>query len=679
VAKLVGSLSLAVAALLFCTAQMAMPNAHIVQRGGQNCGSGGVCDVIFVSHPSKRETLWEIVQPSVVEPQTGYPQIRFKPDDTIEITAGGCVQSGGSGSTWHLYVNPVGGSAQTYYSGTVYIPGFIPAAGGADVTGFWRLGGYVGRELHMEHGLAKTGKLAGIKPSDIFLHLGFEDEQGDYGDNGYYGHDNGDNNQCLGVGPAWVEVEVTSKESREPVWSQSQSKPFDVVWHEDDGWDGNWLPLNPFWAAQIGPPVGTPKVAVPDFAGTCGSAFNGNTWSDGGTIYQNVLAAKCTSQAPSDDLYSGVTWAGSHCAWDPVGGHVDWTNATYSGKVFWDNYSGPWWNDDDININLAPDHDAGITTQENKLIGLEFDQGETLDNYTTPFWANMETNEDKNSLLDEQLAGKRAVVTGVLGIDGVHNGYAEIHPVFALAIQNGETESGDGVDETWEFFVRNSGDEGGCSTKNEHWWNGLSDNESGGSAWYFLNLPWPKGASDFKIAKFSGEGSQSGIVGPTTVKGAGWTYVGFRWPASSAASVDGELTIHYSFRKKDDRERRGEHSLHRKGHADEDADWSDAVAKLKDPGVRQQMTAFFAANKPRLYTARPDTFRIEPGHADLALRAITSVKDEDRDRIRRDHIKVDAARQAALKEFDVKLKAIMATLHIGPESFKKLRESRSKE
>ena len=119
--------------------------------------------------------------------------------------------------------------------------------------------------------------------------------------------------------------------------------------------------------------------------------------------------------------------------------------------------------------------------------------------------------------------------------------------------------------------------------------------------------------------------------------------------------------------------------MHRKGHADEDADWSDAVAKLKDPGVRQQMTAFFAANKPRLYTARPDTFRIEPGHADLALRAITSVKDEDRDRIRRDHIKVDAARQAALKEFDVKLKAIMATLHIGPESFKKLRESRSKE
>ena len=29
-----------------------------------------------------------------------------------------------------------------------------------------------------------------------------------YSDNGYYSHDNGDNDQCLNIGPAWVEISV---------------------------------------------------------------------------------------------------------------------------------------------------------------------------------------------------------------------------------------------------------------------------------------------------------------------------------------------------------------------------------------------------------------------------------------------------------------------------------------
>jgi hypothetical protein len=34
------------------------------------------------------------------------------------------------------------------------------------------------------------------------LALGYEDD--DYGDNGYYDHDNGNDDQCKDIGPAWV-------------------------------------------------------------------------------------------------------------------------------------------------------------------------------------------------------------------------------------------------------------------------------------------------------------------------------------------------------------------------------------------------------------------------------------------------------------------------------------------
>ena len=46
--------------------------------------------------------------------------------------------------------------------------------------------------------------------SQLFLHLGYEDRDGQYGDNGYWGHDDGNPTQCAGIGPAWVEITVVS-------------------------------------------------------------------------------------------------------------------------------------------------------------------------------------------------------------------------------------------------------------------------------------------------------------------------------------------------------------------------------------------------------------------------------------------------------------------------------------
>jgi len=58
-------------------------------------------------------------------------------------------------------------------------------------------------------------------------------------------------------------------------------------------------------------------------------------------------------------------------------------------------------------------------------------------------------------------------VTGLVGVDGVHGGYTESHRVYAMALRSEHTD-GYGVEETWDFFLRNHGTEGDCSCRN-HW------------------------------------------------------------------------------------------------------------------------------------------------------------------------------------------------------------------
>ena len=100
------------------------------------------------------------------------------PGDTVAITAGGCVQSGGHGSTWHRYVNPSGGNTDRFYKGLITIPF---ATGVLDP-----IAKYVGTTVTVS---------AGATPGS-HLQLGFTDDN--YSDNGYYSHDDGPNDQCKG-------------------------------------------------------------------------------------------------------------------------------------------------------------------------------------------------------------------------------------------------------------------------------------------------------------------------------------------------------------------------------------------------------------------------------------------------------------------------------------------------
>src|SRR5436309_1962822 len=59
-----------------------------------------------------------------------------------------------------------------------------------------------------------------------------------------------------------------------------------------------------------------------------------------------------------------------------------------------------------------------------------------------------------------------AVVMGLMGLDDVHGGDSELHPVHVLAIREAETP--DPGNDAWAFFARNWGDEGECSSRQHY-------------------------------------------------------------------------------------------------------------------------------------------------------------------------------------------------------------------
>src|SRR5947207_2818943 len=84
----------------------------------------GEMTVTCSDNPDHSVTTCRIDQPVVTqEAQHGkaYP-VTFRPGDLVTIAAGGCVQTGGWGSTWKRYVDPKGPKADRLYHGTIWIP-----------------------------------------------------------------------------------------------------------------------------------------------------------------------------------------------------------------------------------------------------------------------------------------------------------------------------------------------------------------------------------------------------------------------------------------------------------------------------------------------------------------------------------------------------------------------------
>lgn len=166
-------------AILFCLVSFSARLSAATDQGGNPF------DVIVKVQDTPTNTVWRIYQPNVKIQCSSYPTIAFAAGDILNFDAGGAVQTGGSGATWKLYVNPQGPNSDRLYHGEIQIPNVIN-----QLTRF--------SNLKMNQNYTLT--------SGSYLMLGYQDDN--YSDNGYYAHDDGTGNQARNVGSAWVIVSV---------------------------------------------------------------------------------------------------------------------------------------------------------------------------------------------------------------------------------------------------------------------------------------------------------------------------------------------------------------------------------------------------------------------------------------------------------------------------------------
>jgi hypothetical protein len=180
-----------------------------------------------------RHVLCRVDEPNVRERLTPYLDIPFETGDSVTINAGGCAQTGGIGATWKRYVNPQGPNSGQLYHGLILIPGVTPGMPGVGNDGLVRISSLLGQTVQIP---------AGIPPGQLFLRLGYEDD--DYSDNGYWGHDDGTGNQCRNVGNAFVVLDI---EHRAPP-PEGRGTVAVYTYHNDNprlGWNKHETLLRP--------------------------------------------------------------------------------------------------------------------------------------------------------------------------------------------------------------------------------------------------------------------------------------------------------------------------------------------------------------------------------------------------------------------------------------------------
>jgi hypothetical protein len=371
---------------------------------------------VSCSSTTPERTTCNITEPNVTRRLSPYPQITFRPGDRVTVQAGGCVQTGGHGRTWKRYVNPSGPNSDRLYHGLIWIPGVH-----SDLV---RIAGAITNPVVVP---------ATVDPHNAILRLGYEDDG--YGDNGYGGHDDGTENQCRGVGNAFVVLTIDHGPT-----GPTASAPFDLIFAATDA---NGFPLNPKWAWQRDHPGSLPNADTQCFP------LPG--------VFSNP---QCTTQAPSIDVPDG--WNAAWCAvgaQHSIHGHVNWMPATWQGTVSWESHSRSL-ADDDYNINVVPPAGEGLTVSSEGHIHSEFDSDETIDHFRTPWWNSFHDAVDRDDASARAMIdGKFAIVVGLAGLDCEHGCATELHPVYALAIHVNDNP----MDDTWAIFVRNWGNEGYCS------------------------------------------------------------------------------------------------------------------------------------------------------------------------------------------------------------------------
>jgi hypothetical protein len=622
----------------------------------------------------EERTYWTIDQPTITSPNpVPYPQIKYQAGDTVTLFAGGCAQTGGIGNTWKSYINPQPASDGKYY-GEALLPGT-----GKPLTRIGVAGQGINGEKLLVFPTGDTDLFLSLGYVD--------DAYGDNGYYSHDDGDNGQCAPGIGTGPAWIVFLVAHPltPSTMPAPYSSGTKPFDVIYNQLDFNGLPFNPLWHAQKGHLADLADALSVA-PDFSAICGPAFSSPNQSTTGSVLADVflgpvlggeadgndwptsmnptvLASVCTSQNPSvDQFFVGNSWEGSQvlslgpiCSQQnptqPIRGHLNWQPVTYSGLIHFSDYSGPFPEDNDFNLILQAGW--GLTTGSIKMAGdsssetfpydgflLELDSREVVPHFQTDWWKNFAKTALANDrgAAEEMLGGSWeaddpgfippdqgyiSVVTGLLGIDGVHDGgISELHPVFSIAVHlPGDVGTSTGVTEHWQIFIRNQGDEGDCSNQIHTF-----EPEQLNGRDYYISLPWPSAGLSTPspasvVATVHATPWVSGAtVGRTQAAPGLGVYLNFKSPPYAAGGqvpffgFDGDVTLQYTYPTPVDHRavaRETHASTNRTASNDNDEveefPWEKVVEGVKDPAVKAHLLKYFS-QKPAVVAhdqARP--------------------------------------------------------------------------
>jgi hypothetical protein len=154
-----------------------------------------------------------------------------------------------------------------------------------------------------------------------------------------------------------------------------------------------------------------------------------------------------------------------------IHGHANWAAAYFDARVYYETKT------------LDGDYDFGIDTNEHavatgndlykslnrRVIHGEFSSHEVTGHMRrvcgddATWWEHFRCADNSRAGPARLVNGRRAKIIGLLNFDNEHFGsegaHTELHPIYLFAVLTNE----DATTQTWSFFARDYGDQGGCS------------------------------------------------------------------------------------------------------------------------------------------------------------------------------------------------------------------------
>jgi len=272
-----------------------------------------------------------------------------------------------------------------------------------------------------------------------------------------------------------------------------------------DSLDMNGFLLDPRWVEN--------DSAFPDVEERCRFRVGSNS---AGARMLRIGRYGCSSQLDvltineaTDPVLLGIACA-SNDELGLVRGHVNWFPITVSGRLYWKSYEGGAIKDHDVTMWLVGPTGSPLTRGNSSPFGrhgpkafeLEFNLDETIGRLPARapgYWSRLRSailsaSDSAGRLLD----GRPAIVTGLFGVDGIHQFQAELHPVYAMAVLLSSRYSDGRTLQEWALMVRDRGNEGECASGVLPMYSRFTPG-SVAQMTYTLDLGWLVGASSVTV------------------------------------------------------------------------------------------------------------------------------------------------------------------------------------